>query len=499
MTPLSLETLAIPPVFDLRQPLSARSDPASAGQASFHDALTRARSASAPPPDPPDPRPEHRQRAGGADDRQAAEKTEPSRRETSAETETRGGDDDASADPVERTQPQAEGEPGHSKPVEESDDEKRAEPSEAAAPVIAEIPADPQPDPADGLPTEDASSLLSGETAPDPAASAHLPPIETPPEDAGASNRTQAEAEQGAATGASGEAVQEKPAQPIAGTDAQLPAAPEEISPSETSTPHRPGRNRQGHVHRNASEDSGEPAPAGQQPQSTADGLDEPSITQPQHGPSEPPVARQTEPPPASPQIATTPPENPGSERTAVAAGEADAAMSSQTATEAAARTSASPVGRDMPAQDQIDRVRFVQRVARAFESVGEHGGNLHLRLHPPELGSLRLEVAVRNGVMTARLEAETPAAQSLLLDNLPLLRERLAEQNIRIERFDVDLMDRSSGGSPGPSGGDTPSGDRHGRHQQPSRGGSEGPTEDAALRRGPLRSARPGRFDVTI
>ena len=78
-----------------------------------------------------------------------------------------------------------------------------------------------------------------------------------------------------------------------------------------------------------------------------------------------------------------------------------------------------------------------------------DRGGSVRLRLSPPELGSLRIEITVRHGEMTARLETETTAAQNLLLDNLPALRDRLAQQDIKIQQFDVDLMDRSFGGSP--------------------------------------------------
>jgi flagellar hook-length control protein FliK len=98
---------------------------------------------------------------------------------------------------------------------------------------------------------------------------------------------------------------------------------------------------------------------------------------------------------------------------------------------------------------DQAGRVRFVQRVARAFETMGDRGGSVRLRLHPPELGSLRLEVALRNGTMTARLEVESDSARAMLLDNLPALRDRLAQQGIKVDRFDVDLGDRSAGGTP--------------------------------------------------
>ena len=58
----------------------------------------------------------------------------------------------------------------------------------------------------------------------------------------------------------------------------------------------------------------------------------------------------------------------------------------------------------------------------------------------------MRLEITVRNGALTARAETETPAARNLLLDNLPALRERLAQQDIKVQHFDVDLMDQSAG-----------------------------------------------------
>lgn len=89
----------------------------------------------------------------------------------------------------------------------------------------------------------------------------------------------------------------------------------------------------------------------------------------------------------------------------------------------------------------EVDRVRFVQRVARAFQHIGEEGGQIRLRLSPPSLGSLQIEVALRGGELTARLQTETAAAKNLLLDNLPLLRERLAQQDIKVTRFDVDLL----------------------------------------------------------
>jgi flagellar hook-length control protein FliK len=96
-----------------------------------------------------------------------------------------------------------------------------------------------------------------------------------------------------------------------------------------------------------------------------------------------------------------------------------------------------------------IDTTRLLTRVARAFAAAQQRDGEIQLRLSPPELGSLKLTVQMQDGGMVARLETETAAAKTALIENLPALRERLAEQGVRIERFDVDLMQRQPGGMP--------------------------------------------------
>jgi flagellar hook-length control protein FliK len=97
----------------------------------------------------------------------------------------------------------------------------------------------------------------------------------------------------------------------------------------------------------------------------------------------------------------------------------------------------------------QVDPSRFVSRVSRAFEAANSRGGAVQLRLSPPELGAMRVELSVQQGVLSAHLETETAAAKSLLIDNLPALRERLAAMDIRVERFDVDVRQDSTGGQP--------------------------------------------------
>ncbi|MFO0885788.1 MAG: flagellar hook-length control protein FliK [Pirellulales bacterium] len=99
----------------------------------------------------------------------------------------------------------------------------------------------------------------------------------------------------------------------------------------------------------------------------------------------------------------------------------------------------------------EVDLTRFVHRVARAFEAAQQRDGEVRLRLSPPELGSVKISMTVQDGVMVAKLETETTAAQALINDNLQALRDRLQEQGIRVERFDVDLMNSSTGGFTNP------------------------------------------------
>ncbi|HEY2882373.1 MAG TPA: flagellar hook-length control protein FliK [Pirellulales bacterium] len=160
-------------------------------------------------------------------------------------------------------------------------------------------------------------------------------------------------------------------------------------------------------------------------------------------------------------------------------------------------------IGPPRAAASQIDPVRFVQRVARAFRAADEQGGEIRLRLSPPELGALKVEVAIRNGVMTARLEAETTIARSLLVDNLPNLRARLADQNIKIDRFDVDLKQDGRGDSsanlPSDSNGNSRQGAWRGQTVSRSTVAGSQSIGAAPIGSGPTGRAADGQINVVI
>lgn len=150
--------------------------------------------------------------------------------------------------------------------------------------------------------------------------------------------------------------------------------------------------------------------------------------------------------------------------------------------------------------EGQVDRVRFVRRVARAFQAMARRSGSVRLRLSPPELGSLRLEISVRNGMMSVRAEAETNTARNLLLDNLPMLRERLAQQEIKVQQFSVDLADRSPGGPSDRTADQAPS-HQQGGSSSAGRASTEA-DEETQSTRNPVAVNRPGegaRLNVVI
>ncbi len=149
----------------------------------------------------------------------------------------------------------------------------------------------------------------------------------------------------------------------------------------------------------------------------------------------------------------------------------------------------------------EAQQERLVDRVRRAFLAARQRGGPLRIRLHPPELGSLKLELQVQRGGVRASLETDTAAAKSVLVEHLAALKERLAESGLRIDTFDVRWRDpaeaRQDSGQNGTFGQNR--GTRHAPRSGDSgdkRGGMEAVAE-TALRGVP--GDLPGRLNVRV
>lgn len=115
---------------------------------------------------------------------------------------------------------------------------------------------------------------------------------------------------------------------------------------------------------------------------------------------------------------------------------------------------------------------QVVDRAAAAIRQSHDQGRQLRIRLHPPELGALQVDVTVRDGAVSARLEVQTAAAHQTLVEHLGQLREALSQSGAPVERIDVQLADptREDGRPDGQPRQDGQSSDREGRQQQSRR-----------------------------
>lgn len=86
------------------------------------------------------------------------------------------------------------------------------------------------------------------------------------------------------------------------------------------------------------------------------------------------------------------------------------------------------------------DRAEFVNRVADALEkAVGQSPRRIEVELSPPSLGKLRIQVIKEDGQMTARIEATSSAARSMIVEQLSSLDRHLEQQGLTLARLVVD------------------------------------------------------------
>ena len=95
---------------------------------------------------------------------------------------------------------------------------------------------------------------------------------------------------------------------------------------------------------------------------------------------------------------------------------------------------------------------KLVQRVLRGIEQLANGGGQVRLRLHPPELGSLQMSLRMEGGQVFAKLEVENTTARDALLNNVQTLRDRMADQGMKVAAFEVEVSTDSAGSGMGSS-----------------------------------------------
>ena len=117
---------------------------------------------------------------------------------------------------------------------------------------------------------------------------------------------------------------------------------------------------------------------------------------------------------------------------------------------------------------EAVQRAQLVKRVSRAFQKLSDGGGTVRVRLSPPNLGAVRIEVQMQESRMNARITTESEAARSVLNDNLLDLRSRLSELGIQVDRVEV-VRESSTSGQQASFHDSAGNGDRHfEQHRQP-------------------------------
>ncbi len=99
------------------------------------------------------------------------------------------------------------------------------------------------------------------------------------------------------------------------------------------------------------------------------------------------------------------------------------------------------PSGIDVPHSQIIDQVAGQFTMNRKLES-----GTITLRLHPAELGELRMEIKVEQDNIKAHITAQNPQVQDLLDRNLPRLRQALEQQGMNLAHMQVSVATDDGG-----------------------------------------------------
>ncbi|QDU09519.1 flagellar hook-length control protein FliK [Gimesia aquarii] len=92
------------------------------------------------------------------------------------------------------------------------------------------------------------------------------------------------------------------------------------------------------------------------------------------------------------------------------------------------------------PTVDANQVEQLVERISSSIRQSQSTGQQLKIRLSPPELGTLQIEVSLKNGEYLAKLEVQNNHAQKVINDNIAQLKEALAKTGVSIDRIDVHI-----------------------------------------------------------
>ena len=88
-------------------------------------------------------------------------------------------------------------------------------------------------------------------------------------------------------------------------------------------------------------------------------------------------------------------------------------------------------------------------RVSRALQNaIQQKGGTITIRMMPPELGQVRVDIQMHGGKISASFQAEHQSVQSLMSRELNHLRQALEKQGFTVDKLEVNQRPASSNAS---------------------------------------------------
>ena len=100
------------------------------------------------------------------------------------------------------------------------------------------------------------------------------------------------------------------------------------------------------------------------------------------------------------------------------------------------------PSGLTVPGETVVDQMISHFSVNNRLES-----GTVNLRLHPQELGEVRMELKITQDNIKAHFIAQTPQAQEMITQHLPRLREALEQQGLHLQQIEVTIASNDTTG----------------------------------------------------
>ena len=76
---------------------------------------------------------------------------------------------------------------------------------------------------------------------------------------------------------------------------------------------------------------------------------------------------------------------------------------------------------------------------------VQQKGGNITIRLNPPELGTMRIQVQIEGSAVRAQFDVSTEAVRTLLQQQISQLKESLQQHGLNVDQLQVQTTSSSN------------------------------------------------------